>query len=153
MSMARREIVAALTLAALTAWYAYLTTGLPERSLPNTPGPSFFPWVITFFLAALTLALFVKGARGMRAEAASGERGPPPRREALAIGAFALYLVVLMPLGFILSTMAFFAAFMVIYGARHPLLVALTSIVVPLALYTLFRHGLTIVLPRGLLSF
>ncbi len=40
--MALRNIVAAVALLALGIVYGYLAMRLPERDLPNIPGPSFF---------------------------------------------------------------------------------------------------------------
>ena len=61
--MGRRNVIAALVLLVLGATYAVLTTQLPDRTIPNTPGPSFFPWVVTGSLLVLAAGLLVQGIR------------------------------------------------------------------------------------------
>ena len=51
--MRRKNIIAAVAIILLTVVYATLTAQLPTRSLPDTPGPTFFPWVNIFLLQAL----------------------------------------------------------------------------------------------------
>ena len=63
---------------------------------------------------------------------------------------FALYLVALPTAGFIAASIVFFAGLMVLYGARNPVVVVAASIAIPLALYLLFRHVFTIILPTGI---
>jgi hypothetical protein len=60
--------------------------------------------------------------------------------------------VVLPTLGFILATLPLFAALMVLYGERRPLVVLVGAVVMTAVLYGLFRHGFNIFLPRGLLA-
>ena len=71
--MRRRNIIAAALLLVLTVGYGALTTQVPIRNLPGTPGPSFFPWINTFVLLALSLGLLVQGLRGKTA----GDGGQP----------------------------------------------------------------------------
>ena len=59
--MRRRNIIAAAVLIALSIGYGILTAHLPERSLPHTPGPPFFPWIATAVLLALSLCLLAGG--------------------------------------------------------------------------------------------
>ena len=55
--MAGRNLLAGCGLLAFSLAYGVLTTGLPDRTLPNTPGPAFFPWFITGSLVILSAAL------------------------------------------------------------------------------------------------
>ena len=66
--MALRNIVAAAVLLMLGAAYGYLAMQLPERGLPNIPGPSFFPYLIAILLLGLSLGLLAQGIRGYRRE-------------------------------------------------------------------------------------
>jgi len=153
--MRRRNIIAAVALIVLSLGYGALTTQLPIRSLPDTPGPPFFPWVNTVVLLALSLGLLVQGLRGTAAD----DSGPPvtssnavQRRLAIwALGAFVAYLVVLPGLGFLLATAPFFAVLMVLFGEKRWLWVVLGSIGMTTFLYVLFRHGFAVFLPRGIL--
>jgi hypothetical protein len=151
MSMAHKNIAAAIGLLAFTGWYAVLTTGLPDRDImPNTPGPSFFPWLITVALTALSVALLVQGiARLKRPTGAVADR-QDLKTPVLALASFAIYLIALPYLGFVPASVIFFAALMWLYGSRNPFLIAAGAIAGPLALFVLFRYGFNIILPRGL---
>ena len=154
MPMARRNIVAGLALLGFACWYAYLAGNLPERSvMPNTPGPSFFPILIVTAVMVLSVCLI---GVGLKAGGQSDSRKVENFAEKdgwLAICAFVVYLAVLPYAGFIIASMPFFGVLMYLYGSRNWLLMIATSIVVPLVLYTVFRHGFQIVLPRGLFAF
>lgn len=148
--MRRRNLIAALVLLALGAGYGILTTQLPVRSLPDTPGPPFFPWIITIVILALSATLLIQGL--------VGSDGPVPPRAAgrqraiWALGVFVVYLAALPGLGFILATAPFFAVLMVLFGEARPLRVAVGAIVATVLLYLLFRHGFGVFLPTGLLK-
>lgn len=153
MSMAWRNIIAALGLIAFGAVYAVLAAGLPERSLPNTPGPSFFPLLIIAFVVALSVALLLSGVLALRLERGPHFRPVTLERSHLAIACFVIYLALLPFAGFVLASIVFFAALMVLYGARNHIVTAITSVAVPVVLFVIFRYGFKIVLPRGLLPF
>ena len=121
--MRRRNIIAAVVLLVVTLGYGALTTQLPVRSLPDTPGPPFFPWINTIILLALSLGLLVQGlmARptGAIEAVATPDNVATRRRTIWALGAFVVYLVILPGLGFLLATTPFFAALMVLFGERR----------------------------------
>ncbi len=148
--MRRRNLIAALVLLALGAGYGILTTQLPVRSLPDTPGPPFFPWINTIVILALSATLLVQSL--------VGEDGPVPapaagrQRAIWALGAFVVYLATLPGLGFILATAPFFAVLMALFGETRPLRVAAGAFITTGILYVLFRHGFAVFLPTGLLK-
>jgi putative tricarboxylic transport membrane protein len=148
--MRRRNLIAALFLLALGAGYGILTTQLPVRSLPDTPGPPFFPWINTIVILALSATLLVQGLVG--ADGPVPPRAAGRQRAIWALGVFVVYLAALPGLGFILATAPFFAALMVLFGEARPLRVAVGAIVATGLLYVLFRHGFNVFLPTGLLK-
>ena len=151
MSMAHKNIAAAIGLLVLAGWYAALTTGLPDRDvMPNTPGPAFFPWLITAGLSALSLALLFQGITALKRRTGATAERQDVRKPALALASIAIYLVALPYLGFVPASVLFFAALMWLYGARNPILIAAASILGPVILFVLFRYGFNIILPRGL---
>ncbi|MDE0113850.1 MAG: tripartite tricarboxylate transporter TctB family protein [Albidovulum sp.] len=151
--MARRNIVASLVIAAFGIWYFVLIQELPERtSMPNTPGPAFFPTVIVTVLLALSAILAASGVIAIRNSTGTGESWLPKWQATIAVGAFLAFLAALPFAGFILSSVVFFAILMRLYGCRNWVLIACAAIAVPVALFTLFRYGFQIVLPRGLVS-
>jgi putative tricarboxylic transport membrane protein len=151
MSMAHKNIAAAIGLLAFTGWYAVLTAALPERAImPNTPGPSFFPWLITAALSALSVALLVQGIKRLKSANGAAAGQSDLKTPALTLAGFAIYLIALPFSGFVPASIIFFAALMWLYGARNPFLIAAGAIAGPVILFVLFRYGFNIILPRGL---
>jgi putative tricarboxylic transport membrane protein len=150
--MRHRNIIAALVLLALGVGYGIFTSQLPVRSLPDTPGPPFFPWINTIVILALSATLLIQGLMQGQAD----EPVPPPaagrQRAIWALGVFVVYLAILPGFGFILATAPFFAALMVLFGEVRPLRVAAGAIIATGLLYLLFRHGFSVFLPTGLLK-
>ena len=153
MPMASRDISAAIGLLVFSALYAWATFYIPDRTIPNTPGPSFFPFVIITVVGLLSLALLIKGVSGLR----SGEGGEIQisvvRLPALTMGAFFIYLVLLPWVGFLMSSVPFFAVLMVLYGSREPVKIVLWSLAAPTILFVVFTEAFQILLPRGQLGF
>ncbi len=153
--MRRRNIIAAVVLLALGLGYGALTTQVPIRNLPGTPGPSFFPWINTFVLLALSLALLVQALMAKPPKSSAQPADPKITTERWraiwALGGFVAYLIVLPGLGFVLATIPFFALLMVLFGERRWLWVVIGSIGITVSLYVLFRHGFSIFLPVGVL--
>jgi putative tricarboxylic transport membrane protein len=161
--MRRRNIIASLVLFAFGLTYGYFTSGLPVRSLPNTPGPPFFPWIVTIILLALSAALLIQSLTGA-GDSADGVDGTankaaaPYLRKRIHIGAvwalaaFVIYLALLPKLGFVLATAPFFAVLMSLFGERRWWLVAIGAIGATALLYFIFRHGFNVFLPRGILK-
>ena len=147
--MARRELIAAVVLLAFTAAFGWLTIGLPERVLPNTPGPAFFPGLISLALTALSISLLVRSLRAAGQEQATLAT-PLTSRSWAALGAFVVYLLAMPTLGFLTASVPFFAVLSWLYGERRLIVVALTSVGVPVVLSLIFRSGFQILLPRGL---
>ena len=149
--MRRKNIIAAMVLIVFAASYGVLTAGLPVRTLPNTPDPSFFPWINMAVILILSLCLLFQSRRR------SKETAPTPDTEErnriiTAMGIFIIYLATMPTLGFIMATAPFFATMMVLFGERRPVYVGTGTIAVTAALYLLFRHGFGVFLPRGLLA-
>jgi len=150
--MRRRNIIAALVLLAFGACYGILTTQLPVRSLPDTPGPPFFPWINTIVILALSATLLVQGLVAARTGAAEAAPAAGRQRGIWALVVFVVYLAILPALGFILATAPFFAVLMILFGEVRPLRVALGAVLATAILYLLFRHGFGVFLPTGVLK-
>lgn len=147
--MALRNIVTALALLALAMAYGYLAMRLPERDLPNIPGPAFFPILIAVVLAGLSLALLWQGVREWRRAAPRLEMNGIDRKAAMMLGVFAVYLLALPLAGFLIASIPFAAMLIRLYGGHNRLLVVAVSIGLPVFLFVLFREGFGILLPTG----
>ena len=149
--MREKNIAAGLAFLAIGLVYGYLTTGLPERTLPNTPGPSFLPWIITvcfLLLGGILLAQGLWTAPGGDAEPPSGPGGGR-RRAKIGLLFIGGYLIALPYLGFLLATPLVFGGLMHTAGERRPLLIAAFAIAVPVFLYVLFQVLFQILLPTA----
>ncbi len=147
--MARRDIVAALGLLIVGICYAFMTANLSDRNLPNTPGPAFFPWLITIGLLILAAALLIRGLTVLGRRTSPAVPRTHPILGLITLISFVAYLVLMPVLGFLVASVPFFAALMILFGGRSRLNVALAAIAVPTAIYLLFLHGFQIHLPNG----
>ena len=149
--MRRKNIIAGVVLIFISLWYGYLTSELPVRTLPNTPDPSFFPWINTIILLLLSVSLLGQGL--FFTEEGESKIDPVARR--LVITSLALffgYLLILPPLGFVVASIPFFAAMMVLFEERRPIWVASSSIAVTVVLFSVFRYGFGVLLPLGVMD-
>jgi len=149
--MRRKDIIAAAALIVCAILYGVLTANLPTRTLPNTPDPSFFPWINTVIILVLSAWLLVRALRRPVPEPTSTGTGRN-HRAVWALAAFVGYLAVMPGLGFILATTPFFAVMMVLFGERRPIWVGGGAVGTTVLLYVLFRYGFGVILPRGLLA-
>ena len=150
--MKQRNIIAAIVLLLLAAGYGYMTAGLPERSLPDTPPPSFMPWINTVFLASLAVLLFL---RSLRPENETVDESPDKPSDLPAGGflvLFILYIAVLPFAGFLLASIPFFAGMVLLFGERRPIWIVAGAIGMPLLLFAVFRYGFSVLLPQGALE-
>jgi len=150
--MWRRNLIAALVLLCLTAVYGYFTTQLPSRTLPNTPDPSFFPWINTTVLFVLAAILFFQGLAGRRADVEATPWGARQTATLLTVTSFVLYLLALPALGFLLATIPFVTALMLLFGERRATWLAAGSVGIPVFFFVIFSHVFNVFLPRGLLQ-
>jgi putative tricarboxylic transport membrane protein len=153
MPMASREIIAAIGLLIFSALYAWATFYIPDRTIPNTPGPSFFPFVIITVVAILSFALLVKGIAGRRPDDAEPSQKTKTRLATMTMGAFFVYLALMPWAGFLLVSVVFFAVLMMFYGSRAPGKIVFWSLLVPIVLFVTFTEAFQILLPRGPLGF
>jgi hypothetical protein len=151
-SMKQRNIAAAIVLLLLGMAYGYIAADIPKRSLPDTPDPAFMPWINTILLCSLSLLLLWQAIGAEPAEAVEKrERGANISAGAF-LAAFAGYVLLLPGLGFVLASIPFFAIVMMLYGERRKTWIFLGSVVGPILLFAIFRHGFNVILPRGIMG-
>ena len=90
--MAQRNLIAGVILTALGIFYGLLTVGLPHLSLPGTPGPTLFPWLITTGWVVLSSALLLFGMLGVRNQSKETEKRSVPKKPFIVLIAFLAYL-------------------------------------------------------------
>ena len=149
--MRRGRLVACVCLLGL--FVAALVTAL-DYSLIDAlgPGPGFFPFWLSLIGSALTLAILVQTARS--ADVAIDN--VPDRRAALqaasvlvALGAATLLIE---PLGFRLTMLAFIAGLLAALGARSPAAILVTALAGSFGVFHVFYYWLKVPLPIGVLG-
>lgn len=146
--MKRKNIIAGLVLIFISAWYGYLTTGLPIRTLPNTPNPAFFPWINTALMMLLSGSLFIQGLFFTEQGEQKFDKAAA-RLTFISLLLFVIYLVAFQKLGFVISSIPFFAAMMVLFDERRPIVVVFSSTTITVLLFCIFRYGFGVFLPLG----
>lgn len=116
----------------------------------QVPEPGFFPWLGGLALAGLSLGLFAQAWRG---------RGPavPPAgdwsRPAMLLAALLLYVPLLEPVGYPLATAGLTVVALRILETRRWSVTLGVSVALAVGSFLLFRRGLGVGLPAGVLSF
>jgi len=151
------ELFAALGLAAVGVFVLVDTSTITVPQGSSSVGPRFFPYVIGGALVLVGLALAVAVARGDCGAVEEGEdidtsRPADWRTLGMIAGTFAAYVVLVQPLGYLLSTILLFAGTSWALGARGWRKLVLISVLVPFAAFMLFTRGLGIYLPNGVLA-
>jgi hypothetical protein len=167
--MQRADVVAGVAVAAFGAFALVTALNLAFLSTSGVPGPGFFPTLLSALLLLLGVLLGVTSLRRRPEptdddEAPSrqlpgelvDEVGPSGRTRVLRAGTvwlcFAVSVPILAVLGFV-PAMAILIA-LVLFGVERRLnwRALVVAVVVPVAVYELFVHLLTIPLPVGLLN-
>ncbi len=150
--MARRDGLAALAMLLVAGAVVHESAKLPFGAVRN-PGPGFVPWWIGVTLGALSVLLGAQAlrAKGPAAPAAGAARSRWGQVAGLLV-AFALYVAVLVPLGYAIST------FLLVLLMLRPLLRRRLAAALGLAVlaaggsYLLFAVWLKVPLPPGLFA-
>jgi putative tricarboxylic transport membrane protein len=144
------DAISGAVLAALGV-YIFLQARQWDYMTPDGPGPGFFP--VWYGIAMIGLSLALIASRIRRATS------PGPidwRRIARALGAwlgFAISVVLMEPLGFLVSfALLTFVMVMVVFG-RSPVTAAATALAAALGFYVIFPLVLGLSLPTGLFGF
>lgn len=140
-------------------FYASQIGGI-KKSTFSVIDSAFFPIVLAVALAALSVALLAEGARAARKtrESEHSEQNEEKKDTACVLETFALsvvYVILLQPLGFVLSSIVYLFFQMIVLSPKskiRPVKMFLVSVVASVVVYVIFRDGLTLMLPNGILS-
>jgi hypothetical protein len=148
-SVKQRNIFAGIILIMVSIGYGYATSGLPDRTLPNTPDPAFLPWINAILLGVLAVLLLWQGIQDVPAGRTGEPDGTTVLPPAIFVGAFFVFILLLPVLGFIGAGIPFFAAIMFLFGERRLIWLLASSVGTTVILFAIFRYGFNIILPRG----
>jgi cell division protein FtsW (lipid II flippase) len=146
--------VAALGVLLAGAIWALVPDQVPGYTLAaytDMSSPAFFPITAAGLLLLISLAIAARAWLAAR-------RGPEEPLEAIrpgrvlpAAGAMAAFVVLMPLLGTVVAMALLVAGLMLAFGGRRTALIAVTSIVTPVVIVTLFERVMLILFPHGVL--
>jgi putative tricarboxylic transport membrane protein len=145
-------------LAIVGGFLVYSVMTLPGGFAKVDPvGPKLFPMVIGVAALVLAVALAVAIPRGSRGEADAGEDIDPDapgdwRTVGLLVALFVGMILLVNPLGWVITSALFFASAATILGSGHYVRNLVIGVVLALASFYAFYSGLGIPLPAGILD-
>jgi putative tricarboxylic transport membrane protein len=156
------ELVLALVLFVLAAYVAYFTATMTVIG-DSEPGPQFFPTIIAAVLFATSIGIAVRVVRNARAvqvdvaAATPEETGDaPPRTDwrtlGIVVGTFVAFIIVLEPLGWLISAAGLYWGVCTALGAKNPLRVLAVSFIFSALVQIAFAMGLGLALPTGIIG-
>jgi hypothetical protein len=150
--MKKANIIVSVVIIIFTGFYAYLTSQLPTRNLPNTLGSAFMPWLLATLLFSLSVCLLITSAiRGTR-ENSNPNISLKEGFSVIFLTVFVyVYVKAMQMFGFITITPFFLAALMWISGARKWKEIVPLSIASTLGIYLFFQKVFKVILPQGTL--
>ncbi len=146
--------LAGLVLLAASVAILLAVFAIPGRGGYSTSGPRFVPLIVAVGLIALSAAFLARtivrpdmelAERSAEEDAATHWATP-----ALLLAAMVAYAQLMEPLGYILSTAAFFVPVARLLGSRSLLRDVIIGLVAGVGLYTAFTQFLGVSLPAGL---
>lgn len=151
--MDKREIISSAVWLCIVAFVAISSLRLGIGEFHN-PGPGFFPFWASIFIALLTLIMlgthFFKKADVIRL--ADLWKGDHWGTLVIVIASLIVYCLVLAKLGFILATTGLMLILFYL-GKMKPWAIIVGSLLAVLLSYGLFHYGLQTPLPKGILDF
>lgn len=108
-------------------------------------GPDFFPKVVSVILIVLSILIFISSGKNKKAE-----KNPNVKYTLTTIGTFAVYIVLIGRIGYLVSTILFSFAIISLLKKDSIVLKVVYSIVFPVGLYLLFTYAFKVSLPTGI---
>lgn len=157
-----RDLILGVVMLALSAFYLIFTFQIKTRPklVPSYSSAQIVPILLGTLLAILSIILIVQGVRKMRAyKPQEGEDKKSAREDtisvALTVAVILLYILIMQPLGFCLSTVIYLFLQMTVLAPkdkRNYLLFAIVAVVFTALIFVAFRIGLQQLLPRGIIE-
>ena len=152
-----RDLIMGAVMLALSVFYLIFTQQIKTRPKLTPPyaGARVIPNLLGVILAVLSVILIVQGWRKLKAPQEAEEKGADVLAVAETFAVIIGYTVLLQSAGFILSTVVYlFAQMMVLAPAdkRNPVLFIIVSVAFTAFVFVAFRIGLQQLLPRGIIE-
>ena len=160
--MKKKNIIAVVLFLAfaVAVWFisGSFVTKLSARLSANQLGNDFFPKLVAVLMAILSLILlaqtiFSKPGSPVNQDPPEEER--PTRKElvlpAIGVALMVMYLIIIEPIGFVLSTAMLILAFLALVRCRKWYYYVVTPLIGSLGVYMLFTRVFLVILPVGIL--
>lgn len=108
-------------------------------------GPDFFPKVVSVILIVLSILIFISNGKDKKTE-----KNPNIKYTLITIGIFAVYIVLIGKIGYLVSTILFSFAIISLLKKDSIVLKVVYSIIFPVGLYLLFTYVFKVSLPTGI---
>ena len=144
-----KDYVTGLGGISLSLWLYSVTKGFAAEGGGMAKNPAYYPNLLLATLAALSLLLIVT-ALIRKEKPAFGINVPVLRNVGLIFGMIFVYILALQYLGFIVSTLTFIIAGVLVYGGGLKSAI-LTGVPVTAGVYLVFHVLLKVPMPQGLL--
>ena len=108
-------------------------------------GPDFFPKVVSVILIVLSILIFISNGKDKKTE-----KNPNIKYTLITIGIFAVYIVLIGKIGYLVSTILFSFAIVSLLKKDSIVLKVVYSIIFPVGLYLLFTYAFKVSLPTGI---
>ncbi len=155
------DIVVGVFFMAISAALIVMAQMLPKSKVMDI-GPDFMPMVIgsvSFILAAILTFLSVKNFKMRAKELEGAEIAECDYQRVLgSVILVLIYVFILQPVGFIISTIAYLLLQMLVLSpdderdGKHIIRLVVIDIIFTLVVFFLFRYGFKIVLPAGIFT-
>lgn len=147
------DAVTGVVVLAFAAFYLVASLAIPPSSFTNAAvGPRAMPIAIGAAMSIAAVALIVRGLRGPVEGGEIAQEGMPPQnpiRFAVVVGLLVAYILLFLPLGYVLSTFLFILATTMYLDRAHPVRNMVYALVFSLVVYYVFTGLLGVALPQG----
>ena len=155
------DIIVGIFFMALSAILMVMAQMLPKSKVMEI-GPDFMPMVIGGLTFALAAAFTFLSVKNFKMHAAEIDPAKLPdcdyKRVLLSVILVLVYVFVLQPVGFIVSTLVFLPLQMLVLspedkrGKKDIMMLLIIDVIFTMAVFFLFRYGFKIVLPAGIFT-
>lgn len=158
------SLIGGLFCFAFAAWLLHQTLQLDVEAAARVGGgigAADYPTILAVTALMLSLVLILQGLFARFAEEVDGDETAPGMasdaeqsylRPTLAFATLVLYALLFEPAGYLVVTPVALVALMRITGERRWTLAVVSAVCWTIALFLLFRFGVNLVLPEGLLA-
>ena len=150
--MKKADIWTGIGLIVFSAWIFWYASEYSKATIYYY-GPNFFPQVLAGAMAICAIILIVRALTGKSMEATSSIDFKGFLRMLGAIGICIGYLFLMQVIGFAMGTVVFLFVLMMYIGQKGMLKRVVSSVVVALLVWAIFRYFLIIPLPTGIFRF